>query len=50
MPVFVNLVTALGYLGDICETTDNRFGFFSQYRYFTYAITCKSRRLVKPAR
>ena len=40
LPAFVNLVTALQYLGETMETIENRFGFFSQYRYGSYMITC----------
>jgi hypothetical protein len=40
LPAFVNLVTSLQYLGEILETYENRFGFFNQYRYGSYLLTC----------
>jgi len=40
LPMFVNLVTSLQYLGEILETYEHRFGFFNQYRYSSYLLTC----------
>ena len=40
LPVFVNLITCIQYFGEVLETYENRFGFFNQYRYGAYLITC----------
>jgi hypothetical protein len=40
LPVFVNLITTIQYIGEIMETYENHFGFFNQYRYGSYLITC----------
>ncbi len=40
LPAFVNLVTSIQYVGETLETLENRVGFFSQYRYGSYLITC----------
>jgi hypothetical protein len=40
LPVFVNLITTIQYIGETLETFENRYGFFSQYRYGSYLITC----------
>ncbi len=40
LPVFVNLITTIQYIGESLETFQNRYGFFSQYRYGSYLITC----------
>ena len=40
LPAFVNLITSLQYLGETMETVENRFGFFNQYRYGSYILTC----------
>ena len=40
LPVFVNLITTIQYIGETLETYENRIGFFNQYRYGSYMITC----------
>jgi len=40
LPVFVNLITTIQYIGETLETCENRIGFFNQYRYGSYLITC----------
>ena len=40
LPMFINLVTALQYLGEILETIETRVGFFNVYRYASYLLTC----------
>ena len=40
LPVFVNLITTIQYIGETLETYENRVGFFNQYRYGSYMITC----------
>lgn len=40
LPVFVNGITAMTYLGECIEEIDGRFGFFNRYRYCTYVLTC----------
>lgn len=40
LPVFVNLITTIQYIGEIVETFENRFGFFNKYRYGSYLLTC----------
>lgn len=40
LPVFVNLVTALQYLGETMEESKGEYGFFNHYRFGSYLITC----------
>ena len=40
LPVFVNLITTIQYIGETLETIENQIGFFNQYRYGSYLITC----------
>ena len=40
LPVFVNLVTSMAYLGEVIETYEKRRGFFNTYRYCSYLFTC----------
>ena len=40
LPVFVNLITTIQYIGETLETYENHIGFFNQYRYGSYLITC----------
>ena len=40
LPIFINGVTAIWYLGECLEESNNRFGFFNRYRYGGYLVTC----------
>lgn len=40
LPIFVNGVTSIWYLGECLEESEGRFGFFNKYRYGGYLATC----------
>ena len=40
LPAFVNIVTAFQYLGETIEESEDNFGFWNNYRYASYLITC----------
>lgn len=40
LPVFVNLVTAIQYLGETMEESRGEYGFFNHFRFGSYLITC----------
>lgn len=40
LPAFINIVTAFQYLGETIEESEDKFGFWNNYRYASYLITC----------
>lgn len=40
LAVFVNLITALQYLGETMEESRGEYGFFNHFRFGSYLITC----------
>lgn len=40
LPIFVNSITSIWYLGEALEEYNGEFGFFNKYRYVAYLGTC----------
>lgn len=40
LPIFVNGITAIHYAGECMEEAEGRFGFFNEFRFASYMLTC----------